>query len=218
MRSVLAKRGRDKRPSWRSDPGWTIYSHPFLLETALRLKYRSFYHLRLEKVAAEIHAGARVVDLCCGACVVYRQYLSKKNVDYLGVDINPRMVCKMQRKHLNVRVADVRAFEIPRCDVLLCLASLYQFFGDSFRILKAAQRVTDKIVILEPTRNLASSRRAFMARIGARMSDFGEGPVRFRFDEPKLVRMWKALGFQRIERVGIELMAVWTRNQANGSE
>ncbi len=127
-----------------------IYSSSLLLGLVLRIKYGRFYQLRLKRVAQEVPEGARVVDLCCGDCAVYLQYLHKKGVDYLGVEINSRMARLIKEKGARVMVADVRTCDIPPCDVLLCLSSLYQFSNEFTHMFQSAQQVTNKILLLEP--------------------------------------------------------------------
>lgn len=188
-----------------------IYSSPLLLGLLLRIKYGRYYHYRLKRVAQEVPEGARVVDLCCGDCAVYLQYLHKKGVDYLGIDINSRMARLVNEKGARVIVADVRTYNIPPCDVLLCLGSLYQFSNELTHMFQSAQQVADKIVLLEPVENMACSKNALIANLAARMTDFGEGPVSFRFQEDALVKMWGRCGFSTIERVGPELLGIWNR-------
>ncbi len=48
------------------------------------------------------------------------------------------------------------------------------------------------------------------------MTDFGEGPVSFRFQEDTLVKMWGRCGFSTVERVGPELLGIWNRPVASG--
>ena len=192
-----------------------IYSSPLLLELMLRVKYGRFYDLRLRRVAQEVPAGARVIDLCCGDCAIYLRYLHKKRVDYLGIEINPRMARLVQEKGVRVIAADVRRYDIPPCDVLLCLASLYQFSDEAVNVVRSAQQMAGKIVLLEPVENLACSRNPLIASMAARMTDFGEGPISFRFQEDVLIKTWRNFGFSTIKRVGPELLGVWKRSVAD---
>ena len=188
-----------------------IYSSPRLLELALRIKYGRFYHVRLKRVAKEVHEGARVVDLCCGDSAIYLRYLRKKRVDYLGIEINPRMARLVGQRGVKIVAADVRTYDLPPCDVLLCLGSLYQFSSQSNKLIQSAQQVAGKIVLLEPVENLACSGYPLIADMAARMTDFGDGRVLFRYQEDALFGMWRHLGFNTIERVGPELLGVWSR-------
>ena len=192
--------------------GSLIYSSPPLLGLMLRIKYGRFYHLRLKKVAQEVPEGSRVIDLCCGDCAIYFRHLRKKRVEYLGIEINPRMARIMREKGVRVISSDVRSYDIPPCDVLLCLASLYQFSNEAANVIGSAQQMARKIILLEPVENLACSGNPLVASIAARMTDFGEGPVSFRFQEDELIKMWCNVGFSTIERVGPELMGIWNRS------
>ena len=195
-----------------------IYSSPLLMELMLRLKYGRFYDLRLNRVTQEVPEGAKVIDLCCGDCAIYFRNLYRKGIDYLGIEINPRMARQVNKKGAKVIVADVRTYEIPPCDVLLCLSSLYQFSDQSANLIQLAQQVANKIVVLEPVENFASSRNPFISSLAARMTDFGEGPVSFRFEEDELVKMLRDFGFSTVERVGPELLGIWNRSQTGNGE
>lgn len=189
-----------------------IYSSPPLLELALRIKYRRFYHIRLARVAQEVDEGAKVVDLCSGDSAIYLRYLWKKRVDYLGIEINPRMARLVRQKGVKIITTDARTYTVPPCDVLLCLASLYQFSKETLDLIRSAQQAANKIVLLEPIENLAGSRYPLLASLAAKITDFGEGPISFRFQEDELIEMWRHLGFSTIARVGPELLGVWNRS------
>ncbi len=195
-----------------------LYSSPLLWELMLRLKYGRFYDLRFNRVSQEVPEGAKVIDLCCGNCTIYFRDLYRKGIDYLGIEINARMVRKVNKKGAKVIVADARTYEIPACDVLLCLGSLYQFADKSAGLIQMAQEVANKIVVLEPVENFASSTNSFISSLAARMTDFGEGPVSFRFEEDELVKIFRDFGFSTIERVGPELLGIWNRMQTGNSE
>jgi len=192
---------------------YLIYSSPLLLELMLRLTYGRFYDLRLNRVTQEVPEGAKVIDLCCGDCAIYFRDLNKKGIDYLGIDINPRMARQVNKKGAKIIVADVRTYEIPPCDVLLCLGSLYQLSNQSANLIQMAQQVANKIIVLEPVENFASSRNPLISNIAARMTDFGEGPVSFRFEEDELVKMFRDFRFSTVDRVGPELLGIWHRSQ-----
>ena len=189
-----------------------LYSSPLLLGLALRIKYGRFYRIRLERVSKEVLDGSKVVDLCCGDCAIYLRCLRRKRVDYLGVDVNRRMVRLMKRRGIQVLHADVRSYNFPPCDVLLCLASLYQFSDQAAHLIQSAQDIADKVVLLEPVENLACSKYPWAASLAAKITDFGEGPVSFRFEEEELTDMWRHLGFTTIERIGPELLGIWSRS------
>jgi len=52
-----------------------IYSSPLLCRWAMKMRFRDYYTSRLQKVAAEIPYGSKVIDLCCGDCAIYRRFL-----------------------------------------------------------------------------------------------------------------------------------------------
>ncbi len=64
-----------------------------------------------------------IVDLGCGDWR-FSQYLDLRNCDYLGVDIVPSLVAtntaKYGKAHVRFQAADITAFDVPPCDLLLC--------------------------------------------------------------------------------------------------
>ena len=102
--------------------------------------------------------------------------------------------------------------------MLLCLGSLYQFSDQLAKLIQLAQQTAKKIVVLEPVENFANSRNPFISSLAARMTDFGEGPVSFRFEEDELVKMLRDFGFSTVERVGPELLGIWHRSQTGNGE
>lgn len=186
-----------------------IYSHPWLLELALRAKYGRYYLPRLERVAREIGNGDRVVDLCCGDAAIYRRLLRHRQVCYQGIEFNRSMVQALERRDINVLWGDVRRVAIPRCDVVLCLASLYQFPQHAAGIIRAATAAAPRVVILEPVENMASAGNPLLVAVGRYITDFGEGPVTFRYSEEELRRQWQELRVAKMERLGPELLGIW---------
>lgn len=188
-----------------------IYSSPLLYDLALRLKFRDHYRARLESVANEIADECRVVDLCCGDCMIYRRHLRSKRVSYRGFEWNMEMARRMRNMDVDVTRADVRTLDVPECDVALCLSSLYQFSDAAERVIRGMQRSSRTVLLLESVENLAASATGWKAALGAWITDYGEGPVTFRYGREAIERLWISLGFQRIEPLGPELLGVWER-------
>jgi ubiquinone/menaquinone biosynthesis C-methylase UbiE len=59
-------------------------------------------------IADLIPCEAKVVDVCCGDCYIYLNFLKKKNVKYLGLDINQAFVNAAKRKGISVELFDLR--------------------------------------------------------------------------------------------------------------
>lgn len=134
-----------------------IYSSQSLYQLLMRALYGRHFRARYEALAAEIPEGAQVVDLCAGDCYLYRAFLRRKQVNYLGLELSPQFVRSAQRQGVPVREFNVWRDEIPAAEIVLMQASLYQFLprAESVvqRMLKAAR---GKVLIAEPIRNLSS--------------------------------------------------------------
>lgn len=188
-----------------------IYSSPFLYRWAMKLRFRDCYDARLEKVAAEIPHGAKVIDLCCGDCAI-QELLRDNDIDYLGIDISTRMVRKVAKRGIAVEAADVRTYEPPPSDVVICLGALLHFPTEAEAVIERAKKSAPKVIVLEPVKYATWFHLRPVMMVASRFCDYGEGPVQFRFREDALVDLWRGLGVSRIESIGSEIMGVWERS------
>jgi signal transduction histidine kinase len=163
-----------------------IYRFPWLLDVAMRLKYGAEYRVRLDRVGSLVPDGSRVVDLCAGSCSVYRHGLQGRVQWYRGFEISEPLVRRAQARGMPVEHADARRIDVPECDVVLCLDSLYQFDQQAESILRRAAERCSRIVILEPVENMVSSDFPPVAALAAWITDYGEGPATFRHTEATL--------------------------------
>lgn len=186
-----------------------VYASPVLLELIMRAKYGKDYLPRLKRVADEIPPGSTVVDLACGGCEIYRHFLRDKPVDYLGIEINEKMARTMKNKGFNVLQGDVRNFVIPRCDVIIFLAGLYQMPDQAESILNRCKEKAKKVILLEPVENLAKNSSTTLSSFAGWVTDFGEGPVTFRYSEQEVSELWTRVGVSEIERMGADLLGIW---------
>lgn len=176
-----------------------------MYQTAMRLLYGRHFRERYAALDAEIPDGAEVVDVCAGDCYLYLNYLRRKSVRYLGLDLSPRLVGWAIRHQVNARVFDVWEDDIPTADVVVMQASLYQFVPETRRVIErllAASR--DRVIISEPVQNLSSSRY----RLLSAMSRYLTSPVASghvyagrRFDRASLTRLFRS--FEAFERTYI---------------
>jgi SAM-dependent methyltransferase len=166
-----------------------IYRSALGYELTMRLLYGRHYPARLRAVAAEVPAGASVLELCCGPGTLYERYLRGRVRAYTGVDINPRFVRVLRKRGVDARRADlaVDPGPLPEADVVVMQASLYHFLPNPVHLLeRMVDAAHDRVVVSEPVRNLASSRTPLLAAIGRRMADPGTGEGRLRFTESSL--------------------------------
>lgn len=122
----------------------------------MRLLYGRHFHARYEALASEIPAQAEVIDLCAGDAYLYRHFLRKKGVSYLGLELSPQFVVAGKAQGVPMQEFNVWSERIPAAEVVIMQASLYQFLPNAEavvqKMLVAAQR---KVIIAEPIRNLS---------------------------------------------------------------
>jgi hypothetical protein len=151
-----------------------IYWSPTVYRLAMRALYGGKLEERYRVVDRLVPDGARVVELCCGCGYLYEHYLRHRQIEYLGLDLLPRMTRRLQRLGAHVEVADVgQSAALPQADFLLMLGSLYHFHPNEACILrKMAQSGTG--IVLEPMQNLSQSSNP-MIRLLARSMSFISG-------------------------------------------
>jgi hypothetical protein len=180
-----------------------IYSNEWLYHALMRVLYGRYFEARYRALAAEIPERASIVDLCAGDCYLYRKYLRTKLVRYVGLDLSPAFVRAAQKNGVQARVFDVWQDEIPRADLVVMQASLYQFLPHAEEIVaKMLAAARKKVIIAEPVRNLSSSRLSWLAKFSRLLTtpQNNEGPcsTTARFDEMSLSEVFKSFpAFQR---------------------
>jgi hypothetical protein len=190
-----------------------IYAHPILYELALRLLYRSHYHERFSAVAAEIPDDSSVVDLCAGDCALFRHVLIRKNVNYLACDRNELFLSWAQKKGIPTQRIDLITDEIPSADCVVMMGSLYQFIPDEQPIIEKMIRAAhNKVIITEPTRNLADSRYAILRWFAGELTKLGSQTRSHRFNEESLKTTLSQFGFHDFKTIagGREILACRT--------
>ena len=79
-----------------------IYRNTLLYNVAVRAIYGKGFYDRYEQIAALIPKHSSVVEVCCGDCYLYKNYLSHKNIEYTGLDFNPVFISKARAMGINV--------------------------------------------------------------------------------------------------------------------
>jgi SAM-dependent methyltransferase len=172
-----------------------IYRNIALYDLIMRLLYRRSYFARHEMVADFIPRGASVLDLCCGSALLYRGYLNRKSVKYLGLDSSPFFVEALNKRGIPALVWDLRSEKpLPRADYVVLQGGLLFFLPDPTafiqRMLAAAE---NQVIIMEPIRNLSTSRFPLLAKVATRLSGGGEDDAPSRFNEETLDRVFENL-------------------------
>jgi SAM-dependent methyltransferase len=158
-------------------------------ELVMRALYGRHYEDRMRVIAEQVPRGASVLELCCGPGTLYERYLRGRAGAYIGLDVNPGFVARLQSKEVDARLADLSndAQPLPTAEVALIQASLYHFLPDADRIVdRMIEAATDRVIVSEPIRNLASSDAPVIGWFGRRAADPGVGGHESRFTETTL--------------------------------
>jgi SAM-dependent methyltransferase len=165
-----------------------VYRSATLYDLVMRLLYGRHHADRDRAIAALIPDRASVVDLCCGPGFLYERHLRRKGVDYLGLDINPGFIRRVERLGARAEIRDLRRDEpLPAADFVVMQASLYQFLPEVAPILarmRAAARTS--VIVAEPIRNLATGQVPLVSAMARRMANPGPGRCPRRFDQRSL--------------------------------
>lgn len=161
----------------------------------MRVLYGRYYAARDVAVAAQIPDGASVLELCCGPARLYLRELRGRVGSYVGLDESERFVDRLRRFGVDARRADVATAELPHADVVVMQASLYHFLPDADAIVERMRAAaTTRVIVSEPVRNLASSRLAVVARLGAGRTATARGAQAQRFDADSLAALMGRFG------------------------
>jgi SAM-dependent methyltransferase len=157
--------------------------------------YGRHYGARYRVLAELVPAGASVLDVCCGPGALFDRYLRPKGVEYTGLDINPGFVARVVQLGGRGHVQDARDdAPLPRADIVIMQASLYQFLPDVVPVVDRMRRAAgSRVIVAEPIRNLAASRAPGLAALAARFTDPGQGAQPRRFDEASLDAFFRTL-------------------------
>jgi hypothetical protein len=167
----------------------------------MRLLYHKNFYARYQAIAEEIPDSASVVDICAGDAYLYSNFLIKKNIRYTGLDNSPFFLSWAQKKGIDYHKINVINDQIPKGDVIVMMASLYQFIPNEKEILhKLIRSARQKVIISEPISNLSSSHHSIIARMANRLTTPFEVSDQYtgeRFNEEGLISLLTSLpGFQ----------------------
>ena len=186
---------------WLRCPSQTslLYRVPWLYHGAMALVYRYTERRRLGEVVRYVPRQVSVLDVCSGDCALYHRWLKGHAADYLGVDLNPRLLHAGARRGAHVRLMDVRNGELPQADVVVMQSSLYQFIPHHNAILQKLLRAArQRVIVVEPISNWATDPRPWRRRLSHRWTNPGTGPVPERFSRPELEQLFRHYGASEI--------------------
>jgi len=151
----------------------------------MRLLYRSSYRERYEVVARLVPEGAKVVEFCCGCGFLYEKYLSRKRVEYVGIDLLPQMVGRLRRLGVKVLVGDLLHMDLPVGEVCVMLGSLYHFHPDEAEVIDRMAR-SGRGILLEPVLNISGSHHWILKLVAKYLSYIGKTSSSYRLESNRL--------------------------------
>ena len=183
-----------------------IYRSATGYELVMRALYGRHYSSRLAAVAGEVPSGSSVLELCCGPATLYRRCLRGSVSEYVGIDVNPGFVTMLRQQGIDARELDLAApdGDLPRADVVIIQASLYNFLPHADRVVdRMLAAARHRVIVAEPVRNLASSGLPIVGLIGRRATDPGTGDHATRFDERSLGALMDRYGERVVKSFAI---------------
>lgn len=184
-----------------------IYWHPLLYKAAMRLSYGNRFEARYTALGKYIPEGCQLLEVCMGDALLYRHYLSGKNIRYSCCDINPVFVKAAKRKGLNASLLDVCFDPIPKSEYILMQGSLYHFIPNQKEVVKKLLAAcTKQLIISESTDNLSNSSSELKAYIGEQLSKAKSGQSRIKFTHDSLKETFSGLS---------DRIAVWEETPLN---
>ena len=173
-----------------------VYSNTALYQSVMRVLYGRHFKARYEAIAREIPEGTSVVDVCAGDCYLYRNYLKRKNVSYIALDVSKPFVDAAQRRGIDAREFNMKSDALPVADYVVMQGSLFYFMPDTAealnKLIGAARRFA---IIGEPVRNLSDSKNPLLAAISrrsTRAASEGQDAAGNRFNEETLSVLFQA--------------------------
>jgi hypothetical protein len=190
-----------------------IYWHPYVYHFVIRILYGKNFSNRYRALAEFIPDNSRVVELCMGDAYLYTKYLRKKNVHYLGLDINPIFVRLAIKKNIPAKVHNILNDEIPPAEIILMQGSLYQFIPEERKVIsKMLCSATKKVLISEPVHNRAHSKNPIIRILSRYGVNPGTGNKTERFDKELLLRCFSSFSeLTTIVNTGKEIIGVFEK-------
>ncbi len=182
-----------------------VYWHPRLYRGAMALLRGGRRPEMFARLAREIGTDS-VLDLCCGDGELGR-WLGAN--EYAGIDKNPAFVEDLRRRGRAAFLGDALAVPWPPARCAVIVDSLYHFLPEPEPLLEALKRhPCRKVIVSESVENWSMSPRPWLARLAAWAAAVDGRLYPERFTETALRALLARHGFQRIERLGCNLIGV----------
>lgn len=173
-----------------------IYKNIFLYQLFMRILYGRHFEDRYKAMAAQIPPGSSVMDICAGDAYLYTKYLKGKGNEYLAIDNSPFFIRSSQKRKIVCRQLNVLDDPLPKADVVVMMASLYQFIPQERAIIqKLLGSARKKVIITEPISNLSSSQNPFIRRLAHLLSIPFQASQQYegkRFERTTLEKLYRS--------------------------
>lgn len=178
---------------------FNIYSNRLLFQLTMRLLYGVNFSARYKAVAKYVPDRSQVVDVCSGDSYIYTKYLREREIDYLGLELNP-LRQHAQKKGVTVREFDLWKNTVPISDIVILQASLYQFIPDQKKIVsKLLKSTRQRLIIAEPITNLSSSRNPLIANLAKKLTMPGKSSSETQYQGERFNRATLISFFESFE-------------------
>lgn len=165
-----------------------IYWHPSIYNLLMKFLYGKYFEARYRAIAELIPDNASVTEVCAGDGYLFRKYLSKKNIKYIGLDINSAFVKYAQQNNIPFIKHDLFTDEVPSSDYVIIQGSLCQFIPKhEFVVKKLLAAAKNVLLIAEPIRNLSSSDNQLISFIAKYSANPGGNHAVHRFNKDTLI-------------------------------
>lgn len=164
-----------------------IYRNIFIYRFVMNVLYLMKYKKRFYDIISLFNKeDKRVLELCFGDIII-AQECKKRNISWIGYDINEYFVKKAELKGFKAFQADLSTLDsFPKSDVCIMCGSLYHFKDEIGNLLAKMLNSSPKIIISEPIENI-SSQKGILGKISRFLTNAGKGNENFRFDKTSII-------------------------------
>lgn len=178
-----------------------IYWHPMIYHNIMHILYGDGFYSRYEAILDMLPEGANVIDVCCGDCYIAK-FLARKNINYIGMDLNPRFIEHALRRGIKARLFNIKDSIVPRSEYIIMQGSLYQFMPSHRLIIDKLISAADKAVIIsEPITNVASCKNSMTTYLAMLATRVNGNNFFSRFTKDELLDLFKEYNVSLIREI-----------------
>ena len=169
-----------------------VYWHPAIYHHTMKFLYGKHFETRYKAISELIPDHVSVTEVCAGDGYLFRNYLMKKHVKYLGLDVNSSFVRYGHKNNIPIMKHNIFTDDVPSSDYVIIHASLYQFMPNhEFVVRKLLAAAKNVLLISEPIRNLSSSQNPLISFIAKYSANPGKTHAVHRFNKDSLVNFFQ---------------------------